>query len=160
MNSAADSPNYNEAYYRTHKDEIAERRRLKYQEDEEYRQRCIERAKERYKKNRKKIRKANRKQSMVVFPSGEMEKALQMADLCDSIGKRPFTVRGWIRNGSIPESPLKRGRLRYYTKDMIRVVKRALPKTFRKDWEAVSDAIEHGWSALGVYDEGVAVKSV
>jgi len=151
---------YNQQYYEQHRNTINERRKSKYQEDEDYRQKAIERAKEYYARNRDKIRKRNRKRSMVVFPDGHTERALQISDLGERIGKKPFTIRTWLRKGLIPDSPLRRSRIRYYTPKMITVVANALPDTFRKDWEAVSEKIERGWERLGVYDSDVEVKSL
>jgi DNA-binding transcriptional MerR regulator len=152
--------NYNSQYYEQNKDEISEKRRSRYHEDEEYRQKAMERAKEYYKRNRDKIRKKNRKKTVVLWPDGHTEAALQIAELGERIDKKPFTIRTWIRKGLIPDSPIRRNRIRYYTPKMITVVANAMPDTFRKDWDAITEKIERGWERVGAYDPDLQVTSI
>jgi len=154
------STNYNSQYYEQHKEVISEKRRSRYQDDEEYRLNAISRAKDYYKRNRDKIRKKNRKETVILWPDGRTEKALQIADLGAKIDKKPFTIRGWVRKGLIPDSPIRRSRIRYYTPKMIAVVARALPITFRKDWGSITEKIERGWERVGAYDPGLKVTSI
>jgi len=150
---------YDQRYYETHKDELADKRRRKYEEDEEHRQACIERAKDYYQKNREEIRKKNKRAPYAVWPSGKEEEAFQISALCEALGKRPLTVRLWIREGKIPDTPLRRNRIRYYTEAMISLAAVRIPDSFRKDWESIHAEIERAWDALGVYDEGVLIVS-
>ena len=151
--------NYDQRYYEIHKDDLADKRKKKYEDDPEHRQACIDRAKEYYKLNREEIRKKNRRSPWAVWPDGKEEEAFQISALCDGLGKRPLTVRLWIREGKIPDTPLRRNRIRYYTQAMISLAADSVPDTFRKDWEAIYAEIEKAWEALGVYDEGVLVVS-
>ena len=79
MNSTTTPENYNSQYYDLHKDKISDRRKQKYADDEEYREKAISRAKDYYKKNRDKIRKKNRKKTVVLWDDGHTEAALQIA---------------------------------------------------------------------------------
>lgn len=160
MNQTQTADNgYFEKYYRTHKDQISERRKQKYSEDEEYRQRCIERAKARYQDKRDEIRKKSKKVPYVIWLDGRKEEAFQLSEFSVGIGKAPFTVRKWIRDGMIPDSPIKKNGIRYYTHRMIVTVKKALPKSFRKDWVSIQAKIKAGWEACGAYDQDLKVES-
>ncbi len=152
---------YDQRYYDTHKEELADKRKQKYAEDPEHRQACIDRAKKYYEENREEIRKKSRRIPWAVWPGdgGKEEEVYQISALCLALGKKPLTVRLWIREGKIPDTPLRRNRIRYYTQAMISLAAASVPDTFRKDWEAVHSEIERAWEALGVYDEGVLVVS-
>ena len=160
MNSTTTPENYNSQYYDLHKDKISDRRKQKYADDEEYREKAISRAKDYYKKNRDKIRKKNRKKTVVLWDDGHTEAALQIADLGERIGKKPFTIRTWIRQGKIPDSPIRRSRIRYHPPKMPTVVVNSLPDTFRNDWESITEKIERGWERVGAYDSGLKVTSI
>lgn len=161
MNEAATTDrDYFERYYKTHKESISERRKQLYRDNEEYRLQCIERAKARYQEKREEIREKNRKSPHVVWPDGRQEAAFHLSDFAEGIGKRPFTVRKWIRDGVIPDSPIKRSGIRFYTQRMIDVARKALPQTFRKDWEKVRSKIQRGWEKARAFDPGAQVESL
>lgn len=156
---SVENTNYAQRYYDTHKDELAEKRRLKYEKDGEYRKACLERAKEYYRQNRDEIRAKSRRVPMAVWKVGREEPVYQISALCEALGVKPITVRLWIRENKIPETPLKRNQIRYYTQEMIDVVVDAIPDTFRKDWGEIYSKISKGWRGLGVMVKTVKVIS-
>jgi hypothetical protein len=159
MNSTDTQPSYNERYYGTHKDNIAERRKKKYEEDEGYRKACIDRAKEYYRQNREAIRGRSRRVPTAIWPRGREEEVYQISALCEALNRKPLTVRLWIREGKIPDTPLRRNRIRYYTEGMIEAVVEAIPDSFRKDWKEVHAEVMGGWRKLGIFDKGAKVVS-
>jgi len=157
MNS--EQTDYNKRYYDTQKDDLRVKRAERYHSDEKYRKKVLKRAKEYYRENRDEIRARSRRSPMVVWPDGKEEEAYQISAFCMAVGKAPLTVRLWIREGKIPDTPLRRNRIRYYTQAMISLAAASIPDTFRKDWEAVHAEIERAWETVGAYDEGVEVVS-
>jgi hypothetical protein len=162
MIEVATTDTYFHEYYRTHKEQLSEKRKQRYSEDEEYRRKCIERAKARYSEKREEIREKNRRSPFVVWADGRRkpEAALLLSDLAEQIDKAAFTIRWWIREGMIQDTPIRRGGVRIYTQRMIDVVRKALPTTFRKDWDKTRAKIQKGWERVGAFEAGVEVKSL
>ena len=97
----------------------------KYNNDEEFRRKAIERSKEYYHKN--KVLKVNRppkvvnsktKPAIIKTKTG-VKFAFRLKYVCERLARKPETFRKWIQEDVIPKTPYRVGISRVYTEEMI-----------------------------------------
>lgn len=159
-----DRRDYHKDYYREHRDEIAERKKSRYQEDEAYRQERIEAQRAYRERKRKELEKklkgkqperkrgGPRKPKMVRVNGGE-EEAFTFGVLAEKVGRSKVTLNYWSRNGIFPETPFRTERgERLYTMPMIDSLADTLSSYGRMSSGDTSfkDEVEEAWRELGV----------
>lgn len=106
----------------------------RYHTSEKYREQQIERSKKYYHRNKKlKVRVPNKVVSptsrplMVEFENGNREFAFKIGYVAEALARTVETVRKWIKEGVIPDTPYKAtGGRRLYTESMVRAMQNAL----------------------------------
>lgn len=155
-----DRSEYQRHYYEQHKEELSERRKRKYRDDPEYREK-VKCASKRYRalqrEGRKKTivdkpRVRKPRKPVVVEVNGSSVLAYTVSTLAIKIGRSVNTVNRWISIGVIPRTPLWSDRGdRLYTDAMILVVKMAVQSRgiVGRDPNVYSE-IESGWRDIGI----------
>lgn len=162
---------YQRKYYlEKRKEAFSEERKKRYREDDEYRALVNERSL-RYRKKRSaerkkliaagKIKRKPRskpvKKDVYFYIDGEKRFCYSLDEFCNMIGRARLTVYFWIRNGLMPDTPLRWGsNVKCYTDGMIRVVKMVLDRMGRikkNDLRFYSEVVE-GWEDIGVFLDG------
>lgn len=161
----ADRKSYNKGYYEKNREAIAERRRKKYEEDEEFRKKRLEwsrKYRERLQREREKRaerkgveyvrRRGGPRKPVEVEIGGEAELAFTIRTLAKRTGRSLATIRSWRDKGLFPETPYRTQRGEsLYTLRMIKALASVLRKhtrvtagsTFRAD-------VEKRWAAMGI----------
>jgi len=110
-----DKSRWNKTYYEKHKEEILERRRQRYLEDPEYKQKLLRQSKEQQKRYRQErnarlkeqgIRSETPKLYRVQLPDGcEVETEMySTSQLAMFLERKPLTIRIWEKLGLLPPS--------------------------------------------------------
>ena len=157
------------AWYEKNKQQLADRRKERYQSDQEYRDRVLEqnrkhrekKRKEEAKKPRPKVRIPRHRKPVTVLVlingAPTPKELVHIGAFSRAIGKSIPTVHQWERNGLLPRTPLymngKSKRERLFTAEMIDVVKVEIAK--RSGRVSASDTtfckdVTGGWLNAGV----------
>ena len=164
-----DRSEYQKNYYLSHKGERSVKRKERYHADAEYRKKCIEQSRRSAKRRAEKL-KMDREAGIVPMPKksgvrypvdvyfmGGVVKAYSVSQLADYIGRNKNSVKNWIKDGVIPETPLRHhGRVRLYTEPMMNAVKFVFARYGRikgKNRNEICDDIISSWKQLGIFDE-------
>lgn len=156
---------YNKSYYDEHADEIAERRKRKYEEDPEYRKERLEAARKyREKKQREREKKATRRgkeyvrrrggprKPVEVEVNGEMELAYTISTLAKKSKRSLATIRSWRAKGIFPVTPFQTARGdTLYTMPMIKTLCSVLRQYARMASDsAFRSTVESKWEDMGI----------
>lgn len=124
---------YNRRYYKRHKDRINERRKQRYHNDPEYRERIKENMRKHRARKKMRDRKLGRRKGMaapkhikVNMPSGDSVtvKMWYVGASAEHIGVQPDTVRRWIYDRVIPDVHYRTDAgYRLFTDDQVRIMK-------------------------------------
>lgn len=164
MEKSVDRSEYQRNYYQSRKEIRSEKRKLKYNEDPEYRAKAIERTK-RYRDRKKQERQAliaagvipKRKKTEFVRQyidiDGVKFTAFTIDELAEKVGRSSASIEKWYFSGLIPKTPFigKRGE-RLFTDPMIRVVKSAVllrGRVYVSD-NSFREYVVNGWRECGV----------
>jgi hypothetical protein len=135
---------YNRTYYAAKRDDLLTRKRIRYSQDPDYR--------EKLKADASKRRKDNRTGPTISF-NGRSFEALRASDLAEQLGKSLSTINFWQKHGTIPETPFRsEGGYRLYTNDMVDGIKSALaaiPRPDRGD-PVFGGMVREAWVSAGV----------
>jgi len=138
---------YNRSYYDTHKDDLRTKKRDRYNNDEEYR----ERVKQDSKARRKSATGTNG--AVLVEVLKVMVEAFQPRRLAEGCNRSISTINYWQTHNTIPETPFRTpGGYRLYTQAMIDGVVLALtqvPKP-KKGEDAFRTVVVNAWRRAGV----------
>lgn len=114
------TPGFTE-WYQENREELLAKRRKKYRDDKEYRERQKDRSAAYRKKHRtKKDKKRSGSFVRVLVCRGRVELVWSFSVLAKRLGSCVKTCDGWQRRELLPESPIRINRTRYYTEHMIR----------------------------------------
>jgi hypothetical protein len=159
---------YQQQYYLTRREELAEAKRRRYEEDEAYRQGIRDAStasKERWRRARDQARlvEVAAPGNVCVGPRGPVQ-GYSLAAMAVSLGLSRDTVQGWARRGIFPATPycLPGGRM-LYSKEQIAAVVAAL-ETYHERYPDVRRQVRHPerlraliegrWRALGELGDG------
>ena len=150
-------PGYFKSWYEENKDDLADKRKERYENDPEYRKKVIEQS--------RKYRKSNRDAPRVRLPRHQQPKEFELPDGSEiklySVGAFALFIRRsvqsinhWQREGMLPMTPYRQGSrgFRLYTKGMMDVVKEFVGdkrRLYPVDPE-MGNKIKADWEALGV----------
>jgi len=133
---------YFSQWYAENKEELSARRRQKYQEDPEYREKVraqAREAKKRFLEKKRKEREKNKDKEQPVWfkvQYGKKEVAVRMftaGQLSKRLGRKTQTIRLWERKGVIPEAMYRNGaRDRLYTELQVREIVEIYSQCVRK----------------------------
>lgn len=159
-----DRSEYQRFYYEKRKEELSIKRKKKYKEDPEYRNKVLDGSRnyrEKLKIKREKLRAAGKIVSkrhkgprlpVTVEVNGKSVYAYTISTLAERIGRSINTVNHWAMIGEIPPTPLwsKRGD-RLYTDAMILIVKMAVQsRGIVRNGGGMRGEILDGWRDLGI----------
>jgi len=121
---------YYSDWYSANKEALSERRKKRYREDAEYRERTLA-ASRVYRQRRKegglsapRATRSRRKSVLATDGDGNPMSLHHVGVLAAAVGRTTQCVSKWEKSGIIPATPFRRGahRVRLYTGDMIRSV--------------------------------------
>ncbi len=152
-------------WYEDRKDEIAEKRKEKYDSDPEHRARVRARSREYQRRKAEEKRQAQgngvvcarvrrpRRPKAVRLADGSTVQMYTVGTLANAIGKTTQTVSKWENEQFIPSTPFRAaGDVRLFSQKMIEAVADALlvvEGRIRFDDDTVRLMIEESWAALG-----------
>lgn len=158
---------YQQQYYLTRREELAEAKRRRYEEDEAYRKAIRDAStasKERHRRARDRAQQAAEAAPGVVCegPAGPV-RGYSLAAMAVSLGLSRDTVQDWARRGIFPPTPYRtRGGRALYSRDQIIGVVAAL-ETYHERYpdkrrqvlhpERLRGMIEGRWRAIGALAE-------
>ena len=165
MTDARSRSEYYRTYYEDHRTDLSEKRRDRYQNDPEYREKAKEDAR-RYRQRKKAEREQLRAEGKLpparpkgprkpieVEVNGSKALAHTITVAADRIGRSVDTLNHWSKVGLLPATPIRSQRGdRLFTDGMILVVRMAVMKRGEvsvKD-PTFKEEIEDGWRGLGV----------
>lgn len=138
-------------WYERNKAALSERRRKKYQTDEDYRQNVISRQRE-YRSNNPPPSRAGKSNYRLV--AGNKVEVFRIGRVGEIIGRTDQTIRDWEASGLIPKPSVESAH-RYYTKKQVQMLKELadlitlLRSEGRKDLDEVvsvkSSEIHNNW---------------
>lgn len=135
---------YNRSYYYSKRDELLARKRERYLNDPEYR--------EKLKSDASRRRRENRTGPTMSF-AGKTVPVFRATGLAEELGKCLSTINFWQKHGTIPETPFRsEGGYRLYTAEMIDGIRSALvaiPRPERGD-KGFYELVKESWMAAGV----------
>lgn len=150
-------PGYFKSWYDENKDELAAKRKQRYEDDPEYRQQVVDQS--------RKYRKGNRDAPRVRLPRHQVPKEHALPDgsviKLYSVGAFALYVRRsvqsinhWQREGLLPMTPYRAGKrgFRLYTKEMMDVVREIVGdkrRIFPVD-PNMGSRIKESWAGVGV----------
>lgn len=148
---AAKMKDYFSQWYEKNRAELSKRRKERYQQDTEYRSKVLE-------MSRKSRKRSAPKGENKVTVNGVEYTLLSLIDVANLVQVSRDTVLSWEKIGLLPVTPfrLTTKKCRYYTKDMMLAIRRAIRK-FKSDNKRVHinrqsygfrKMIETGWSEL------------
>jgi len=136
---------YNKSYYQKNRDRLLEKKRSRYADDPEYRDRVKADASTR--------RKASSAKGVQVEVLGKLVPAMRVRVVAQSIGKSVSTMNFWQKHGTIPETPYRTpGGYRLYTEEMVGGIAMALKsvsKPSRGD-DSFRSVVTLAWRRAGV----------
>lgn len=144
---------------------VLEKRRQRYLNDGEYREKMKENVRKRRKKMyEKKVEECpsinvflRPRRPVTVSLNGSQVVMYGVGMLAARLGKLSSTIVGWEKKGFIPETPFrdKNNNMRLYTNEMIEVVEKAYKNNVRNtnivNKTAFYDEIKKGWEELQIY---------
>lgn len=155
-----DRREYWKDYWSDNRDVILQKRRDKYNNDPEYKQKMKDIRRDNYEKNKVlKVKKPSSEFVVSSVPPVIMEvhgKKIMMFDVeyfAKRIGRSVATVRYWERRGILPKTPFRKGRKCLYSDSMIASVYEALSDQGfpgNVDLEEFSDYVAASWQSLEV----------
>ena len=105
-----------ERWYRRNAAEFNAKRRARYRQDKEYRQRIVERQAE---DRARESRLTKEKKPLVkVDKNGNKQEVFRIGEVAQMLGRSPQTIRGWEAEGFLPSKTILSTH-RYYTKAQI-----------------------------------------
>lgn len=157
-------PGYYEKWYEKNREDVAERRKDRYENDPEYREKVLERSAQ-YRERQREVTQVRvpRHQKPRMFDMDGGEVALySIGAFASYINRSVQSINHWESNGLLPRTPYRVGKrgFRYYSAEMMEVVRRIVGnkrRLFPVDNE-MGDAIREAWASLGVpmdCDDGI-----
>lgn len=162
----ANRPGYFDEYYEKNKDKVNAERRRKYNEDPEYRDRVLQASRDyrrRQRDDEDRVR-LPRYQTPVIKEAGDGGKVqlFSVGAFASYLGRSVQAINHWEKSDILPPTPYRDGRgFRYYTKDMMEVVRQAVGakrRLFPVD-EDMRLNIVREWKELGVPVKARSMKS-
>jgi len=155
---------YFKNWYEKNKGDVAKRRKERYDNDPEYRDKVLRRSAN-YRERQRDVVTArvprNQQLRTLTLDNGEEVTLYPIGDFAAFVGRSVQTLNHWISSGIIPNTPYVYGerKFRFYTREMMEVVKRAVGdkrRLFPVD-ESMIKEIKDAWDNLGVSDVNVDV---
>jgi hypothetical protein len=157
-------PGYYEEWYEKNKDELAARRKERYESDPEYRQRVLG-ASAAYRERQRSISRVRvpRHQKPRLFRLGDqMVPLFSIGAFAGYVNRAIQSINHWEKNGLLPRTPYRVGKrgFRYYSAGMMEVVRQVVgnkKRLFPVDAKMYSRILE-GWQVIGVpvgCDDGI-----
>jgi len=120
---------YNRQYYRRKKEEIARRRKTKYEKDTEYREQVKARRKDYYWRQREETGYQKRGRKGLNVPriflvDGKIVYLYRIGPICTLLQRNNKTIECWVRDGIIPAIKDDRGRL-WFSERVLKVCQAA-----------------------------------
>lgn len=149
-------PGYYEEWYEKNKDELAVRRKERYESDPDYRQRVLV-ASASYRERQRSISRVRipRHQKPRFFQSdGKMVPFFSIGAFAGYVNRAIQSINNWEKNGLLPRTPYRVGKrgFRYYSAGMMEVVRQIVgnkKRLFPVDTN-MHTRIREGWEVLGV----------
>lgn len=150
-------PGYYAEWYEQNKEKLAEKRKKRYEEDPEYKQKVLDQSASYREKNRKEPRvklPRHRKPKSYTLSDGTEIQMFSVGAFAMYIGRSVQSVNHWEREGLLPKTPYRRGArgFRLYSVPMMEVVKEVVgdrARLFPVDPE-MGNKIRQKWEAAGV----------
>jgi hypothetical protein len=147
---------YYQKWYEENKEERNRRRREKYAEDAEYRERVMEHSRE-YRERQRKRSKVKlprfQKPKDVELPDGSIIQLFSVGAFAQLVQRSVQSITHWEKREIIPPTPYRDSRgFRYFTRPMMAAVIREIGgkrRLFPVD-DGMYDRIEEAWKALGI----------
>jgi len=122
---------YNKKYYAANRERINKRRREKYANDKEYRERVVRKSREYKTKTRESPKERGRRPGIppvkyIEVMPGVVKRSHTIGGVANEIGVSIQTIRSWVRKKVIPDTPYVICRYKYWTDDMLVVILRAI----------------------------------
>ena len=157
-------PGYYKQWYAENKEDVADRRKTKYEDDLEYRDAVLQRSSD-YRERQREVSQVRvpRHQKPRMFELNGAEVALySIGAFAAYINRSVQSINHWETNGLLPRTPYRVGKrgFRYYSAEMMEVVRRIVGnkrRLFPVD-KAMGAEIREMWEALGVpvdCDDGI-----
>ena len=167
-----DAKTYSRAYYASHREELAERRKKRYQADPQYRDQDKARAMEQYRRRRDERIKARNGEAVIqhvrgynrprIFLIGGQSVLVRcVLEFADRLGRNVQTVTAWERRGVIPPpSVVDEMCRRWYTDRHIEVVGLAVKKYHAAGNHRLSELKRIVWEAWNQVSESIPEQAV
>lgn len=157
-------PGYYDEWYDKNKDDVAKRRKERYENDPEYQQTVLKRSAD-YRKRQREVSQVRvpRHQRPRMFKLNGSEVALySIGAFAAYINRSVQSINHWETNGLLPRTPYRQGErgFRFYSAEMMEVVRRIVGnkrRLYPVD-ESMGDEIRQAWADLGVpmdCDDGI-----
>jgi len=149
------SDEYYQKWYAENREKVLQKRRERYKNDPDYAERVRANARE-SSKNRKNIPKTGIKKErrpVLVEWNGKQVTGYSISHLAKRCHKTVGTIRHWIRNCTIPETPIKtEAGHRLYTESMIMVVAQVVASQERVPigCQSTHEKVKSGWEKYGI----------
>lgn len=165
----ANKPGYFSKYYEENKAEINEKRRQRYEEDPEYKQRVLKSSREYRRRKRerdggeRKVRAPRFAKPLVVKTGdGGTIELYSVGFVARLLRRNVQTINHWEKAGVLPPTPYRDERgFRFYTIAMIGAIRDAVShkrRLFPVD-DSIRKAIESAWREQGVPTKAGSMKS-
>lgn len=116
------SDNYNQQYYKKNKDRLSEKRRKKYENDPEYREKIVGNSRKRASMIEKPSRAAVKRQPKTYLEADGSRK-YSITFVAWAVKRSIQTIRKWEKDGILPKTPFRSpSGMRLYTQPMIDIV--------------------------------------
>jgi hypothetical protein len=161
--SSEERKEYQREYYRMNKKKISKRKKDRYQNDLEAREKAKEaaklyRAKKKAEEDRLRaegklpISKPKKNYGPVYINiNGNIYIGHSIKYLADNIGRGVSSIKGWIKDGTIPDTPIRGNRgQKLYTDGMILSIKIALQYLHIKSSSYIYNKIVDEWKNIGI----------
>lgn len=157
-------PGYYDEWYQENRKSLSERRKEKYEQDPEYREKILKRSAE-YRERQRDVTQVRipRHQKPRIFNYDGVDIPLySIGAFAGYINRSVQSINHWEKGGLLPRTPYRVGErgFRYYSAEMMEVVRRIVGnkrRLFPVDKE-MGDAIWNAWEELGVpmdCDDGI-----
>jgi hypothetical protein len=149
-------PGYYEKWYEENKDEVADRRKSRYENDPGYRKKVLERSAN-YRERQRTVTQVriSRHQKPRMFKLNGRDVALySIGAFAGYINRSVQSINHWEKKGLLPRTPYRVGErgFRFYSAEMMEVVRRIIGnkrRLFPVD-KKMGSAIRDAWEKLGV----------
>lgn len=159
-------PGYYEQWYKENRDEVAKKRKQRYESDPDYREMVLERS-AKYRERQREVTQVRvpRHHKPRMFQREGDEKKVPLYSIgafASYINRSVQSINHWESNGLLPRTPYRVGKrgFRYYSAEMMEVVRRVVGnkrRLFPVD-VGMGEEIHQAWIDLGVpvgCDDGI-----